>query len=84
MKILDMFGSGLPVIALNYPVLDELVQHNVNGLKFVDRRELHESLIFAMKDADVYKNLKENITQETQNRWQANWENTMRQLKLIH
>ncbi|CAI4271419.1 CDN_1a_G0003140.mRNA.1.CDS.1 [Saccharomyces cerevisiae] len=84
MKILDMFGSGLPVIAMNYPVLDELVQHNVNGLKFVDRRELHESLIFAMKDADLYQKLKKNVTQEAENRWQSNWERTMRGLKLIH
>ncbi|CAI4055468.1 hypothetical protein SKDZ_02G2160 [Saccharomyces kudriavzevii ZP591] len=84
MKILDMFGSGLPVIAMNYPVLDELVQHNVNGLKFVDRRELHESLIFAMKDDDLYKNLKKNVAQETENRWQFNWERTMRELKLLH
>ncbi|EJS44792.1 alg1p [Saccharomyces arboricola H-6] len=84
MKILDMFGSGLPVIAMNYPVLDELLQHNVNGLKFVDRRELHESLIFAMKDADLYKDLKENVIHETENRWQSNWEGTMKKLKLIH
>lgn len=84
MKILDMLGSGLPVIASNYPVLDELLQHNVNGLKFVDRRELHESLMFAMQDVDVYRTLKEGALAEAENRWNSSWESAMRKIKIIN
>lgn len=84
MKILDMFGSGLPVIALNYPVLDELVQHDVNGLKFIDRRELHEALIFAMKDNDITKTLKQGAMKESRYRWQSSWESTMKDTKIVH
>lgn len=84
MKILDMFGSGLPVISSNYPVLDELVKHNVNGLKFMDRRELHESLIFAIKDTKISKTLKENALIESRNRWSNSWKTTMRKTKIIH
>ncbi|EDO17003.1 hypothetical protein Kpol_1065p18 [Vanderwaltozyma polyspora DSM 70294] len=83
MKILDMFGSGLPVLALNYPVLDELVTHKENGLKFADRRELHESLIFAMKDAELYEVLKENVLQESSKNWDSSWKPVMKKLNLI-
>ncbi|SCV04399.1 LANO_0G09956g1_1 [Lachancea nothofagi CBS 11611] len=83
MKILDMFGSGLPVVAYNYPVLDELVQHNVNGLKFLDRRELHEALIFLMKDKQVNEVLKAGALAESRNRWQGSWEKSMEELSLI-
>lgn len=84
MKILDMFGSGLPVIALNYPVLDELVEHDVNGLKFGDRRELHESLIFAMKDEEIAKTLKQGALKESRYRWQSSWESCMKETKIVH
>lgn len=84
MKILDMFGSGLPVIAMNYPVLDELVTHDVNGLKFTDRRELHESLIFAMKDTEVYNKLKDGALKESTNRWDTSWGKAMQESKVIH
>lgn len=40
MKIVDMFGCGLPVLALSYPCLSELVRANENGLLFTDKHEL--------------------------------------------
>ncbi|SCU89810.1 LAME_0E05622g1_1 [Lachancea meyersii CBS 8951] len=83
MKILDMFGSGLPVIAYNYPVLNELLQHNVNGLKFLDRRELHEALIFVTKDKQVNEVLKAGALKESKNRWQDSWEKSMEQISII-
>ncbi|KAL3233799.1 Chitobiosyldiphosphodolichol beta-mannosyltransferase [Nakaseomyces bracarensis] len=83
MKILDMFGSGLPVIAMNYPVLGELVKYNKNGLKFLDRRELHESLIFAMKDENVYKKVKQGALEESKHRWSSSWEPAMKELRII-
>lgn len=84
MKILDMFGSGIPVIAFNYPTLDELVKHNINGLKFVDRRELHEAIIFAVKDKGIAENLKKGAIKESQYRWQSSWENCMKDAKIIY
>ena len=34
MKVVDMFGSGLPCFAINYKSISELVQDNVNGRIF--------------------------------------------------
>jgi beta-1,4-mannosyltransferase len=40
-----MFGSGVPVCAVDFPALSELVQHNGNGMIFQNTQELEEQLI---------------------------------------
>ena len=40
MKIVDMFGASLPVAAMRYAVIGELVQEGVNGVLFADATEL--------------------------------------------
>ena len=34
MKVLDMFGSGVPVLALNYPAISEILRDGENGFIF--------------------------------------------------
>ena len=50
MKVVDMFGTYLPVCAYHYETLDELVQEDVNGLHFKDSEQLSHQLIELFKE----------------------------------
>ncbi|XP_048514999.1 uncharacterized protein LOC105689661 [Athalia rosae] len=45
MKLVDMFGSGLPALAFNYKCLDELLVHKTNGMVFADEKDLAQLLL---------------------------------------
>jgi len=57
MKVVDMFGCGLPVCAINYNCLGELVRHNENGLVFDSAKVLTDQLL------DWFKNYPDNQSQ---------------------
>ncbi len=45
MKVYDMLGSGVPVCAVHYPTIGELVKSDVNGLIFKSHQQLSAQLI---------------------------------------
>ena len=53
MKIVDMFGVGIPVLARTYPCLvEELVQEKVNGLTFSSSDKLCNCLVTLLNGWD--------------------------------
>eukprot|EP00980_Cylindrotheca_fusiformis_P028115 scaffold22581_cov123-Cylindrotheca_fusiformis.AAC.12 len=52
MKVLDLFGCGVPVCARNFDCISELVQNDVNGRLFETSLELEEQLWTLLKPLD--------------------------------
>ena len=78
MKVIDMFGAGLPVCALNYgPCLAEQVQHRVNGLLFETGTELAAQLreLFGGFPAGspLLEQLRQGVERSRQEPWDASW-----------
>mmetsp|Transcript_14301 Transcript_14301/g.32133 ORF Transcript_14301/g.32133 Transcript_14301/m.32133 type:complete len:179 (+) Transcript_14301:1213-1749(+) len=79
MKVLDMFGSGLPVCAVGFQCLPELLQHEVNGLVFHDRDGLTSQLIRLLSPTEpatlALASLRAGVADaEAQRpRWAQNW-----------
>lgn len=74
MKVLDMFGCGIPVAAVNFNCLHELVRHDINGMVFKDSIQLEHQLYTLLKGFPRNKTLKRLQTgvQGIQH-WPENW-----------
>lgn len=82
MKVLDMFGCHLPVCAIGFDCLDELVKDGVNGRVFCDGEELSRQLFDLLKgyplDTKELDRYRQNIRGMT--RWRENWDECARHL----
>ncbi len=61
MKVVDMFAAELPVCAVYYPTIKELVEEKKNGFLFYDENGLVEVMTNIIKEYSKYK---ENINDE--------------------
>ena len=69
MKVIDMFGAGIPVLAINYRCLPELVKHGKNGYIFHHSSELYEQIRKLANSGEELKSLKEGAQAEQEYTW---------------
>jgi beta-1,4-mannosyltransferase len=80
MKVVDMHGAGLPVLALNFAALPELVRHEDNGLVFKNAQQLAEQLEglftgFPLDDPSKSRisRFRARVAESSDLRWSENW-----------
>lgn len=75
MKVVDMFGAGLPVVGYgNYASWGELVQEGINGRGFVTSEELALILQELLQDEKELARLKKGAIEEGGRRWEEEWD----------
>lgn len=80
MKVVDMFGSGLPVAAYsNYESFSELVKEGQNGCGFENASELTAVLsrLFSDHGADELRHIRGGAQKEGSLRWDEEWDRTL-------
>jgi beta-1,4-mannosyltransferase len=88
MKILDMFGSGLPVCALDYGgAIGELVRDRENGFLFRSAEGLAELLLSCFeafpKQTPKLAAVRANVAAERAVDWRSNWNRVARPIFTI-
>jgi beta-1,4-mannosyltransferase len=78
MKLADMFGSGLPVCALDYgPCLRERLRHGENGLLFSSSTELAGEIFDLFKgfpqETSFLDQLRRNVKESCGRSWSDEW-----------
>lgn len=56
-----MFGAGIPVLAINFPALPELVKDGKTGFIFETKEQLTNQLIEISNNSFVLKGLKKDV-----------------------
>ncbi|KAG6730838.1 hypothetical protein I3842_01G099900 [Carya illinoinensis] len=79
MKVVDMFGCGLPVCAVSYSCIKELVKVEKNGVLFSSSSELADELLMLFKGfpdgCDALKLLRNGtLEMGSSARWATEWE----------
>jgi beta-1,4-mannosyltransferase len=77
MKVVDMFGAGLPVVGYGaYEAWPELVQEGVNGMGFETSSQLAGQLVklFSSEGEELLETLREGARKEGERRWDDEWD----------
>ncbi|KAF2198481.1 chitobiosyldiphosphodolichol beta-mannosyltransferase [Delitschia confertaspora ATCC 74209] len=77
MKVVDMFGAGLPVVGWGkFEAWPELVKQDVNGKGFESSEQLCQQLVelFEDKDGKLLGKLKDGALEESKRRWDEEWD----------
>ncbi|XP_075503137.1 UDP-glycosyltransferase TURAN-like [Primulina tabacum] len=87
MKVVDMFGCGLPVCAVSYSCIKELVETGKNGLLFSSSSELADELMMLFEGfpnrCDALQSMRTSLMERrSSSRWATEWEENAK--PLIH
>lgn len=77
MKVVDMFGAGLPVVGYgDYESWGELVREGVNGRGFVTSVDLTIVLreLFSDEEGKELQTLRKGAVEEGKRRWDEEWD----------
>ena len=75
MKVVDMFGAGLPVVGWSrFEAWPELVSEGVNGMGFGSAEELAQQLVTLFEDSTKLENLRAGAQRESARRWDDEWD----------
>ncbi|EPS39883.1 hypothetical protein H072_6311 [Dactylellina haptotyla CBS 200.50] len=80
MKVVDMFGVGVPVAAVRFEAVGELVVDGKNGVVFDAGKEdtkgdeLGDVLVRLFGDSNELEILKEGAMKEVERRWEGEWD----------
>ncbi|XP_063445577.1 chitobiosyldiphosphodolichol beta-mannosyltransferase-like [Mytilus trossulus] len=81
MKVVDMFGCGVPVCAIDYNCISELVQHNHNGLVFSNSKHLLQQIKILLDDFHTGQKrlteMREKLEIFQAIRWHESWKKTV-------
>lgn len=74
MKVVDMFGCGIPVVALGFAALPELVKDHDNGIIVHDSESLADALksLFSTSKK-TYDTIKAGALRESRIKWSDSW-----------
>lgn len=77
MKVVDMFGTGLPVCATSFDCLSELVKDRVNGRIFASQEELKDQMEELLKEfpenCQLIETYRKGVEEFQKKRWEDNW-----------
>lgn len=73
MKVVDLFGCGVPVVALGFPALPELVKDGDNGLIVHDSDAMAGALEKLFNGGDLLRKLTEGARRTARLKWDTNW-----------
>lgn len=84
MKVVDMFGCGLPVVAKSFQALPELVKDGINGILFNTPEELADSIVKWFTDFPnvSYENRRRQFANQIERFRAAGWSDHWRAVAL--
>ncbi|CDK28291.1 unnamed protein product [Kuraishia capsulata CBS 1993] len=81
MKVVDLFGCGIPVISLGFETIGELVQDGKNGAIVSTADEMVKEFEQLLTESSPkYKTLKKGALKKSTEKWDAEWDRKLKPL----